>query len=45
MPTTPRQGSIFVERDSAGLVLTDERGFAEGVTWTLSEDKNDRKWG
>ena len=40
----PPQGYIFIERDSTGLLKVDEKGYAE-ATWTLSEDKNDRKWG
>jgi len=40
----PPQGYIFVERDSVGLLLVDEKGYAD-AKWTLSEDKNDRKWG
>lgn len=39
----PPQGRIFVEDDFNGLVKTDERGFAG--TWTLSEDKENRKDG
>jgi hypothetical protein len=40
----PPQGRIFVESDSLGLLVTDEMGWAEG-SWTLSEDKDDRRWG
>jgi hypothetical protein len=34
-----------VEEDRGGLVRVDSRGFAEQGDWTLSEDKDDRKWG
>jgi len=40
----PPQGYIFIERDSAGLLQVDDKGYAD-AKWTLSEDKNDRKWG
>ena len=39
----PPQGRIFVEDDFNGLIRVDEKGFAG--TWTLSEDKDDRKDG
>jgi len=39
----PPQGKVFVEDDVSGLCACTERGFAG--TWTLSEDKNDRKDG
>ena len=39
----PPQGRIFIEDDFNGLVKTDEKGYSG--TWTLSEDKDDRKDG
>ena len=39
----PPQGRIFVQDDFNGLIKVDERGYAG--TWTLSEDKTDRKDG
>lgn len=43
----PPQGRIFIEKDSLGLIQTDDKGFAvgQGIAWTLSEDKEDRKFG
>ncbi len=43
----PPQGKIFVERDPLALIATDDKGFAlvGSPAWTLSEDKDDRKWG
>ena len=34
---------MYVEDDYNGFVMVDERGYAG--SWTLSEDKNDRKDG
>lgn len=39
----PPSGRIFIEDDFQGLVKVDEQGYAG--TWTLSEDKEDRKDG
>lgn len=39
----PPQGRIFVEDDLNGVVNCDDKGYSG--TWTLSEDKNDRKDG
>ena len=39
----PPQGRIFVEDDFNGLIKVDEKGYAG--SWTLSEDKDDRKDG
>lgn len=39
----PPQGRIFIEDDFNGLIRVDEKGYAG--TWTLSEDKDDRKDG
>ena len=39
----PPSGKIFVENDYSGIIRTNEKGFAS--TWTLSEDRNDRKDG
>mmetsp|Transcript_36301 Transcript_36301/g.34308 ORF Transcript_36301/g.34308 Transcript_36301/m.34308 type:complete len:254 (-) Transcript_36301:88-849(-) len=39
----PPQGRIFVEDDFNGLIRVDEKGYAG--SWTLSEDKDDRKDG
>ena len=39
----PPQGRIFVEDDYNGLIKTDDNGYVG--SWTLSEDKNDRKDG
>lgn len=39
----PPQGRLFVEDDFNGLIKVDEKGYAG--SWTLSEDKDDRKDG
>lgn len=39
----PPQGRIFIEDDLNGIVNCDDKGYSG--TWTLSEDKNDRKDG
>lgn len=39
----PPQGKIFIEDDFNGLIQVDEKGYSG--TWSLSEDKNDRKDG
>lgn len=39
----PPQGKIFVQDDYNGLIKVDQNGYAG--TWTLSEDRNDRKDG
>jgi hypothetical protein len=39
----PPQGRVYVEDDYNGFVKVDDRGY--GGSWTLSEDKNDRKDG
>ena len=39
----PPSGKIFIEDDYSGLIRTNEKGYAS--SWTLSEDKNDRKDG
>eukprot|EP01036_Dinobryon_divergens_P023673 gene23673-32046_t len=38
-----RRGRVYVEDDYNGFVIVDDRGY--GGSWTLSEDKNDRKDG
>lgn len=39
----PPQGRIFVEDDFYGIIRVDDKGYSG--SWTLSEDKNDRKDG
>ena len=39
----PPSGKIFIEEDYTGLIRTNEKGYA--ASWTLSEDKDDRKDG
>jgi hypothetical protein len=39
----PPQGRLFIEDDYNGFIKVDDKGYSG--TWTLSEDKNDRKDG
>jgi hypothetical protein len=39
----PPSGKVFIENDFSGIIRTNEKGYAS--TWTLSEDRNDRKDG
>jgi len=40
----PPQGRLFVEDDFNGLIRVDDKGYST-FSWTLSEDKDDRKDG
>ena len=40
----PPQGQIFVEDDYNGLIRVDDKGYST-FSWTLSEDKEDKKDG
>ena len=39
----PPQGKIYIEDDLNGFIIADDKGYSG--TWSLSEDKNDRKDG